>query len=337
MGNRLGGIIKLALSLGLGAFIVWFTVHKLDAQQIDTVKQAFVRADYTWVIIGPLIGMLSNVVRALRWQMLLKSVGYDTELSNVTHSVFVMYIGNLIFPRLGEVTRCTLIYKTDQVPIDKSIGTMVVERVVDTVTLLLVGLVLMIGQYNILIDFFNKNTATGFYQLVDKWTHGPMLLLLITSVFVIGGGGLYLLYRMREHPVVAKVWGFAVGIWQGLISITKLERPWLFVFYSILVWVMYFMMIYVCFRALPETSQLSVWSGMACLFFGAFAFIATQGGVGAYPPVIGALLVVYGVEYSVGFAFGWLVWTLQTAAVIIFGLISFMMISRKFKVTNSST
>jgi glycosyltransferase 2 family protein len=334
MDNRLGGLIKLALSLGLGAFIVWFTVHKLDDQQIDTVKQAFLRADYTWVIIGPMIGMLSNVVRALRWQMLLESVGCKADIGNVTHSVFVMYIGNLLFPRLGEVTRCTLIYKTDQVPVDKSIGTMVVERVVDTVTLLLVGLALMMGQYSTLIDFFNKNTASGFYLLLDKWTHGPMLMLLLAGIVVIGGGGMYMFYQLRTHPIIAKIWSFGAGIWQGLISITKLERPWLFVFYSILVWVMYFMMIYVCFRALPETSRLSIWSGMACLFFGAFAFIATQGGVGAYPPVIGALLVVYGVEYSVGFAFGWLVWTLQTTAVIIFGLISFMIISRKFKIAS---
>jgi len=101
---------------------------------------------------GPIIGLFSNVIRAERWKMLLNSVGEKPSRVNVINSVFVMYAGNLLFPRLGEVTRCSLLYKTDNVPIDKSIGTMVLERIVDMVTLLLIGVLLMFSNTNCYSD-----------------------------------------------------------------------------------------------------------------------------------------------------------------------------------------
>src|ERR1035437_9994496 len=108
MSKILSNILKLAISLGLGVFIIWFTMSKLTAKDISDITVIFKRADYKWLIIGPAIGMLSNVVRAERWKQLLNSVGYQPHRMNVLNSVFVMYALNLVFPRLGEVTRCTL-------------------------------------------------------------------------------------------------------------------------------------------------------------------------------------------------------------------------------------
>jgi hypothetical protein len=95
---------------------------------------------------------------------------------------------------------------------------------------------------------------------------------------------------------------------------------------------MYFLMIYICFHCLPETAGLNVWAGLACLFFGGFAFIISPGGLGAYPATIGAVLLIYKVAFTVGFGFGWLVWSVQTAAVIVCGVISFILVSRNFSV-----
>ncbi|MFN8311056.1 MAG: lysylphosphatidylglycerol synthase transmembrane domain-containing protein [Chitinophagales bacterium] len=332
MNTNLANILKLLLSLGLGALIVWVTISKLDDRQTEIVKGVFGRADYFWVIAGPVIGMLSNVVRALRWQMLLRSVGYDPKFSNVNYSVFVMYAGNLLFPRLGEVTRCSLLYKTDNVPVDKSIGTMVLERMVDMITMLLVGGLLFVFQYRLLFEFFQTQVLGNYSKNWDgmsAWT-----LAIAISGILVSAVSFYAIYTFRDHRYLRGIWKFVSGFVEGLVAVRKLDRPFLFVFYSVLIWVMYFGMIFLCFRALPETASLQVGAGMACLFFGGFAFIVSQGGIGAYPATIGAVLLLYGVAYEVGFAFGWLVWSLQTAAVILCGVLSLLLISRNFNVSS---
>jgi uncharacterized protein (TIRG00374 family) len=336
MSKTLGNILKLVISLGIGVFIVWFTTSKLTKQDIADITNVFKRADYKWLIIGPLVGMLSNVVRAERWKLLLNSVGYRPDRMNVINSVFVMYALNLVFPRLGEVTRCTLLYKTDKIPIDKSIGTMVLERMIDMVSILLVGGVLMVFQYQLLFDLLNNTILSHYSGTAKYFTSGYGGILLLISLIAINAGFLYFLYRMREHSILGKVWRFIAGIADGLASILKLDNPFLFIFYSFLIWFMYFLMIYMCFFCLPETAHLGIWAGLACLFFGGFAFIISPGGLGAYPATIGAVLLLYKVVFTVGFGFGWLVWSVQTGAVIIFGVLSFILVSRNFTVSTKS-
>ena len=332
MSKTLGNILKLIISLGIGIFIVWFTTSKLTPKDIADITGIFKRADYKWLIIGPMIGMLSNVVRAERWKQLLNSVGYQPSRMNVANSVFVMYALNLVFPRLGEVTRCTLLYKTDNRPLDKSIGTMVLERMVDMVSILVVGALLMAFQYQLLFDLLNNTILAHYSGSIKQLTSGYGGIMLIVAMITIGSGLLYFLYYMRDHHILGKVWKFIIGIFHGLASILKLDNPMLFIFYSVLIWFMYFMMIYICFLSLPETAHLGVWPGMACLFFGGFAFIISPGGLGAYPATMGAVLILYKVAFTVGFGFGWLVWSFQTASVILFGVISFILVSRNFSV-----
>ena len=332
MSKTLGNILKLIISLGIGIFIVWFTTSKLTPKDIADITGIFKRADYKWLIIGPMIGMLSNVVRAERWKQLLNSVGYQPSRMNVANSVFVMYALNLVFPRLGEVTRCTLLYKTDNIPLDKSIGTMVLERMVDMVSILVVGALLMAFQYQLLFDLLNNTILAHYSGSIKQLTSGYGGIMLIVAMITIGSGLLYFLYYMRDHHILGKVWKFIIGIFHGLASILKLDNPMLFIFYSVLICFMYFMMIYICFLSLPETAHLGVWPGMACLFFGGFAFIISPGGLGAYPATMGAVLILYKVAFTVGFGFGWLVWSFQTASVILFGVISFILVSRNFSV-----
>jgi hypothetical protein len=335
MSKTLGNILKLIISLGIGVFIIWITVRQLTPADIEVVKGVFKRAKYIWLFVGAAVGMMSNVVRAERWKMLLNSVGYYPKRSNIIYSVFVMYAGNLIFPRLGEVTRCTLLYNTDKVPIDKSIGTMVVERVVDVICMLGIGLLALAFEYNLLMKFLNEKFLSHLSFDTQKLTFFPIAIAVLVLALAIGG--FYFLYKMRENPFIAKVWGFGQGIIHGLLSIRNLKNPLLFIFYSMLIWGMYTSMIVICYSSLPETSGMSFVSGLAIVFFGGIAFIISQGGIGAYPPIVGLLLVLYGVSYEVGFAFGWLVWSIQTAGVIFCGVISFILVSRNFTVNQKAS
>ena len=332
MKKSVGDILKLFFSIGIGVLIVWLTTRKLTAEQINSVKNVFSEANYFWVILGPLVGMLSNVVRAERWRMLLNSAGFQPKRSNVIYAVFVMYAGNLLFPRLGEVTRCSFLYKTDGVAIDKSIGTMMLERVIDLITMLLMGLLVFAVEYKVLYTFFAETLGQTFSAKLANISVGQFILFVVGAIVFVGLF-FFLIYKNREQKYVAIFWNIFKGIIDGVLSIGKLKQPVLFVFYSILIWVMYWYMFYLCYGALAATEGLSGMSAVACVFFGGFAFIVSQGGIGAYPATIAAVLLLYKIPYEIGFAFGWLVWTLQTAAVIFCGVIAFMLISRNFSFT----
>jgi hypothetical protein len=154
--KTLVNVVKFGISIGLGVLLVWLAVRKLSSNDINEMREAFSRSNWFWLIIGPAIGMASNLVRAERWNMLLRSIGYRAKFWNVAAAVYVMYIGNLAFPRLGEISRCGIVYTTDGIPVEKSIGTMVVERLVDVVTMLAVGVILFFLQYELLQAFFNQ-------------------------------------------------------------------------------------------------------------------------------------------------------------------------------------
>lgn len=335
MKKLLLSILKFALSLGLGALLVWLAVRKLTADDIAEMKAAFERANWFWLFMGTAIGMLSNFVRAERWNMLLRSLGYKAKFGNVAAAVYVMYLGNIAFPRLGEISRCGIVFKTDGVPIEKSIGTMVLERIVDVVTLLGVGFLLFFVQHDLLFSVFDKYLITPLKLKLQS--DGDSSLLLQIGVLIFVAAISFLIYKKAAKlPLVVVFLEKIKGMLIGLTAVRKVENPWLFIFYSVLVWVMYLGMGYCNFLAFAETAHLGVGAAMAILFFGTFAFIATQGGVGAYPLITREILLLYGVSANIGYAWGWIAWTAQTLMVILAGLIAMAYLAFQKKKTPST-
>lgn len=326
MKKLLISILKFALSLGLGALLVWLAVRKLTPEDINEMKAAFARANWFWLFMGTAIGMLSNFVRAERWNMLLRSLGYKAKFGNVAAAVYVMYVGNIAFPRLGEISRCGVVFKTDGVPIEKSIGTMVLERIVDMLTLLTVGFLLFFVQHDLLFSVFEKYLIVPIQAKLQS-TGNTSFYVQIAVLLLIPVLGFFIYKKAAKLPLVGVVLQKAKGMLSGLIAIRNVENPWLFLCYSILVWVMYLGMGYCNFMAFAETAHLGVGAAMAILFFGTFAFIATQGGVGAYPLITREILLLYGVSANIGYAWGWIAWTAQTLMVILSGLIAMAYLS----------
>lgn len=267
------------------------------------------------------LGMLSNVVRALRWDMLLQSLGYKPKLLNVVAAIYVMYLGNVVFPRLGEISRCGIMFKTDGIPIEKSIGTMVLERFVDVLTLLVAGAILFFMEYDLLFGVFQQYIILPIQAKIGQSTFAAAglyvaVLLIALAVFV-------WIYRNAEkNRLLLIIKEKVMGMLHGLVAVKDVSSPWLFIFYSILIWIMYFGMGYINFMILSETAHLGASAAIAILFFGTFAFIATQGGVGAYPLITREILLLYGVAANIGYAWGWISWTLQTIMVILAGLLA---------------
>jgi len=326
-------ILKFSLSLGLGLFLVWLAVRNLTPEDIAKMKDALLRTNYWWLGLGLFVGFFSNFLRALRWRLLLQPLGYNPSIANTAYAVNIMYFGNLAFPRLGEISRCALLSRYEKIPLDKTIGTMIIERLVDVVSLLLVGVYLFISQYDVLAGyfettFFNKQNASN-----TAWIKWVVLGAGVTFAFV----GWLLLKRFRHNPFFQKIWMRVEGLLEGVKSILQLKNPWLFVFYSVAIWMSYALLGYVCFFSLSETAGLSFNTALAQTFFGGFAYIATQGGIGAYPLVVQAVMMLYGVEGTIGYTFGWIVWVLQTLLVIATGLGSLVLIATTNKIGEHST
>lgn len=314
MGKRLNQWLRILLSLGLGILIIWLTVRKLTDDDRSKMLAAWQRADYLILLIAPAIGILSNYFRSERWRMLLTPMGKTPSMGNTFHSVSVMYAANLLFPRLGEVTRCTLLWKVEGIPVERSIGTMVTERLLDVVSMAVVGGLLFLVEHDRMGGLFSK--TFGLKESSDAlWLFplGGIVLVLL---------GYSLLRAFRHRPMVARIISFLRGMKDGLLSIRKVQNKGLLLLHTVLIWVCYWLMIQTSFYALPETAGLSFTAGWSCMFFGGIAMAATQGGVGAYPLALREMLLLFAVSAPVGYALGWMVWSIQTLTVLIGGGIS---------------
>jgi uncharacterized protein (TIRG00374 family) len=324
MKKAVGNLIKFALSLGLGILLVWVALKNLSADDWQKMKDAFGRTNYAWLLPGIAIGMLSNVFRAYRWRLLLNAIGYQPRILNVVYAVFVMYLGNLAFPRLGEVSRCALLSRYEGIPIQKSLGTMITERIVDVISMLLIGLYLLIAEYDLLAVFL-KEKIWGSQSVADVQTmmKAAFLALGIGFAFLVW----WILRRFRHNVFVSNLLKKVDGFLEGSKSIFQLKNIWWFLFHSVVVWLCYALMVYVCFQSLNETARVSFSAALTIVFLGGFAFIATQGGIGSYPLAVQAVLALYGIAGAIGYAFGWIVWGVQTFLVIVFGGLSLILIS----------
>lgn len=329
MKKHLASALKLVLSLGLGIALIWWIVSHMTTEEREKTIDAFHRANYGWILLAPVLGILSNISRAQRWRQLLEPTGHKPGYWNTFFSVMMMYFFNLFFPRLGEVTRCSVLARYEKVPLDKSIGTMVVERFVDLLSILTVGGLLLLFERERLITFWNKKgelSATANSAPAEShtlyWVLGALGVILIAAVAF--------WFLQRKHgwdKLKAMVMERVMGLWQGLMSIRYLKRPWEFLFHTVFIWVCYLMMVYVSFPALSETTGLGIWAAMAGLFMCGFAIVLSPGGVGFYPVFMAFVLTMYGVEYNIGWAFGSVVWAAQIGSMFIGGLLSLIFLA----------
>lgn len=325
-------ILKFVLSLGLGVLLVWLALKNLSAQDIKKMQDAFVRTNYYWLVPGLAVGMLSNIVRAYRWRLLLNAIGYNPKIGNTIYAVMVMYLGNLAFPRLGEVSRCALLSRHENIPIQKLIGTMITERIVDVISMLLIGVYLFISEYDVLANFFEQT----IFKSESHSDNSMLKWVIVIGGFLFAIAVWSLLKRFQEHAIIRSIIEKIEGLLEGAKSIFKLKNAWLFIFHSVMVWLCYTLMVYVCYQALPETSGANFNSALTIVFFGGIAFIATQGGIGSYPLAVQAVLALYGIAGAIGYAFGWIVWGVQTVLVIVVGLLSLVLISVTNKAASQS-
>lgn len=320
--------LKILISLGLGiGLIVWFWSSMSESDKTQTIN-AFKRADYFWVLMAPLIGFLGNFLRTQRWRLMLRPVGYNPDYWNTFFAVMIMYFFNLFVPRLGEVTRCTVLAEYESVPVEKSLGTMVTERLIDVICLGVVFLCIIL--------FLGKDNFDSIYAEFEKLTAGiqggtlALILKYAVPVLLIVGIGGFSIYYIQKNGVEKLKYFFISKIkslFTSIISVKDIKEKPQFIFLTIVMWLSYLVMFYINYKALPETANLPFVSALVCLFFGSLALVVTPGGIGIFPIVIQTILIGFSVDRNIALAIGMIAWAVQTLGVLLGGMFSLVLLN----------
>lgn len=321
--------IKLIFFIGLGIFITWLFLHNLQPEDKKKILDSYKDVKWGWIIIVAIIGLLSHYFRTVRWNMLLEAMGYKTSFLNSFMAVMIGYFANMALPRLGEVIRCSILNKYDKIPINKSFGTVVVERALDILVFLILFFFTILFQFHLLKDYAynriyiplsNKFGAISLY-------HALYILLIICVLIVFF---IFILRKRIAHlKIYIKIAEIIKGFWHGLKSIAHVKNSYLFVFHSLMIWACYLSAAYVGFFVMKGTTGLGFNAALASLSFGTISYMVIQGGIGVYPIIISETLSLYSVDKAIGFGFGWLLWSLQSIEIIIGGLISLIILPIK--------
>jgi glycosyltransferase 2 family protein len=328
---RLKSILKILLPLSFGVLIAYLFFNKLSPENKFEIKQAFKSANYWWLVLSGFFAIFGQFFRAIRWRMLVKSLGYDITLLKSFNAISINYLVNLAIPRAGEFARCGIIAKYDNIPMQKSFGTIINERAIDLIMLGLTGLLAMIIEFDVFIGFARENIAPHFDSVFGKLRN----LVVIGVIVLLLGGLIYFLYKTGRLKFIDKFKHIIEDVAHGILSIRFLEKPLQFVFFTLLNWCMYWLMIYTAFFTIPAGHELPFLSALFVLFFGTFGFIAVQGGLGVYPILVGMVLALYGVPNHMGNTIGWMMWIGQTIFIFItaiFALPFFMADNKKVKI-----
>lgn len=323
MRKKLLNVFQYLFFLGLGLFLIWYSVKDLTKDELSMMKNALRNANFYIVIPGLIISFSSHYSRALRWKMLMKPLDFQPSNSNTFYAVILGYFFNLFVPRLGEVMKCTVLAKYEKTPVDKLIGTMVAERAFDFICLLIVFVLTIVLQIDFLGNFVSQKIRDYFSSLeLFSWSR---MFILIICFFGFTMALRYVLVKYAHIKHISKIKNIIKGIWDGLISIRKVEKKGLFLFHSLFIWFTYLMGMRISFYAMDSISHLGILPSFTLLSFGSIAMIVTQGGIGAYQLAIQKALHMYGISEVIGLAFGWLMWIIQTGSLVVAGVISLIL------------
>lgn len=323
MKKKLIDILKYAVLLVVAAGLLLYALRGMNVRNI--LNQVF-SANIFWVSVSGFISIIAFVVRAHRWNLLIEPMGYAPSLKNTTYSVMVGYFANLALPRLGEVSRCGALSKAESIPFNKLLGTVIVERIIDVISLFICILLAAAIEYKRLGSFFREKVFAKLNEKLEQVTRSPLLLaaailLLILLMIVV------IYFFKKNKSSGSKISKLVKGFIDGLRSVANLQRPWLFLFQSAFIWVLYYLGVYTALFAFPFTKDLGGGAALFLLVAGGIGMSApVQGGIGAYHLFVSQGLVLYGIIEESGLAFAFMLHGLQLILVIILGIASLFLL-----------
>lgn len=287
------------------------------------IKQALKNARLYLIAPVFIILILSHYIRALRWRLLMEPMGYKPGKANTFFAVMVGYLANQAVPRLGEVLKCTLLARYEKIPADKLVGTIILERLIDAVSLLTIfGITLVIqpGLYSQIVNTIFNGDPKEETNKISGYLIGGIIVGIIAIIIALW----MVLKKKNLNDLLVVIKKIGSRIWQGLSAIQHLKKRGQFIILTLILWLLYLSGGYIGFQALHETERYGIKEAFTVLSAGSIGMIVTPGGIGAYAYLIEATMQLYGLQQSIAVAFGWLLWLAQTVVILIGGLLSFI-------------
>lgn len=323
-------MLKIALPLAFGLYLVWFFYDKLSEDDKNQMISAFGRANYFWILLGLVPGILSHLSRAWRWRYALEPLGYKPGLRNSFLFVMSGYLINFALPRAGEASRCAMLYRYDKVPFAKGFGTVMAERVIDLGMLGLIALTTLALQMDKL-DVFRNRIET--FKAQTAGNNSSFDLGQIITGLILAGIIVVIILLIFKPSIRKKVFELLQGMWQGLLAVVRMKRKWSYIAHTIFIWAMYLLMFALPFQSLDATSGIELNGILAAFVAGTLGIVVVQGGLGVYPALVGLIVTVYVGEsdqfiHPEGLALGWLIWVSQTVMTVVVGAVCLFLAPR---------
>ena len=314
-------VLQVVLPLLLGVFILVYVYQDFNFQRVGEVLWGGM--EYTWILLSLAFGVLANLFRGWRWKLALEPLNEYPKASHCAYAIFISYASNLVIPRVGEITRCGVLSKYDQVSFSKSLGTVVSERMIDTLCVVLITGVVLLLQMPMFATFFAETgTDLGRYTEVLISGHFYLIILCVLAAIML------VFFMIRNIALFAKLKGILQNVWQGAVALKDIRQKPLYLMCTVGIWVSYFLEFYLAFFAFEFSSHLGVSVGLVMFVVGTLAVIVpTPNGAGPWHFAIMTMLMLYGVGKEDAGIFALLVHGIQTFLLILLGIYGLLALS----------
>lgn len=310
MKKHLISILKALFFFAIGFGLLWLIYNSQNAAYqeecmlkgvspdecslLDKVINDFKEANYFWIFMVLVSFTISNISRTIKWKMLLEPLGYKPRFINAFGAIIIGYFANLGLPRMGELVRAGTISRYENVPVETSMGTIVTDRIIDVLSIFIVTALALVLQWNEIMSFVSDYSS----EILGKVGFLGQALGFSAGLGILGVLLLYIFrHRLKNLHFYQKVKQIFERFVNGISSIAKLQRPWRFVFHSINIWLMYFLMTWLCFFAYEPTADLGPLSGLVVQMAGSWGIVfPSPGGMGSYHFMVQQALEIYGVS-----------------------------------------
>lgn len=315
--------INIALPFVLGGGILWWMYRNTDFQEIENT--VLYKMDWGWMLFSLVFGVTAQLFRGIRWRQTLEPIGEKPRLADCIHAVFISYASSLAIPRSGEFARCAILAKYDNTSFTKALGTVVTERAIDSLFILLITAIVFCSQLSIFNTFFD-HTGTNLENILMGFTTTGYIVTGICLVITLA----FLWLILKKFTFMTKLKAVFSNIKEGILSLRGVQNKWLFSFYTLAIWASYFLHYWITFKCFDFTAELGFTAAIVSFIVGSISVIVpTPNGAGPWHFAVKTILVLYGVASVNAEAFALIVHTIQTALVPVLGIFSLIMLSTR--------
>ena len=320
MKAKLLSTLKYLFFLGIGIAILYAVFKDKDLEKMLADIQ---NAEYKWLVFSIVFGYAAYLFRGLRWLLLLETMNYKTTANHATQAIAAGYFANLIFPRAGEVVRCTSLYKVTGIPVNKLFGTILLERTIDMVLLLTCICLSFLLKFKALTAFFGSVFSNAPAAEISA-----VKLVFLASIIAVPVAIYLFREQLQKSSLYQKIISLARGVKEGFQTAFHMKQKGLFAVYTLLIWIMYLLMTYICFFSIPETAHLTLADGLYITVIGGLGMIVpVQGGLGPYHAAVTLGVVSIGLTETTGATLAILIHSAQTIMILITGIIAAIVLS----------